>query len=144
MNRSNRSLFGCWVLAIGMLALSGCSHPAGQAAPAAPANEVQVFFDTGSSTLSDGANRTLDQAARLYREGDPIGTFVITGYADGSGGEYANLMLSGRRALAAKEALIARGIPATRLEMQALGSLPPSDPKASQAENNRRVVINWR
>ena len=147
MNRSNLSLLGCRVLAtsvIGVLALTGCSRPVGQAGPAAPVNEVQVFFDTGSSALSDTANRTLDQAARLYREGDPIGTFVITGYADGSGGEYANLMLSGRRALAAKEALIARGIPATRLEMQALGSLPPSDPKASQAENNRRVVINWR
>jgi len=128
-----------------MLALAGCSRPAVQAVPAAPVNEVQVFFDTGSSALSDAANRTLDQAARLYREGDPIGTFVITGYADGSGGgEYANLMLSGQRALAAKEALIARGIPATRLEMQALGTLPPGDPKASQAENNRRVVINWR
>lgn len=147
MNRSNRSIFGCGLLAtsaIGVLAVTGCSRPAGQTVPAAPLNEVQVFFDTGSSALSDTANRTLDRAARLYREGDPVGTFVITGYADSSGGEYANLMLSGRRALAAKEALIARGIPAARLELQALGSLPPSDPKASQTENNRRVVIDWR
>ena len=147
MNRSNRSLFGYGVLAtsaIGVLALTGCSHSAEQAVPAAPSSEVQVFFDTDSSTLTDAANRTLDQAARLYREGDPIGTFVITGYADSSGGEYANLLLSGRRALAAKEALIARGIPATRLQLQALGSLSPSDAKASQTENNRRVVIDWR
>ena len=96
MNRSNRSLLpGCRVLAIGVLALAGCSRPVGQVASAAPVNEVQVFFDTGSSALSDGANRTLDQAARFYREGDPFGTFVITGYADSSGGEYDNLMLSG-------------------------------------------------
>ncbi len=147
MNRSNRSSSGYRLLAtsaFGMLALAACSHhPAEQAALSAP-TDLQVFFDTGSSALTDAASRTLDQAARLYREGDPIGSFVITGYADSSGGEYANLLLSGRRALAAKEALVARGIPAARLQLQAIGSSLPGDPKAAQPENNRRVVITWR
>ncbi|WIM14106.1 OmpA family protein [Enhydrobacter sp.] len=141
MNRSNRSLSGYRLLtisAIGVLVLTACSHrPPEQASLAAPPNDVQLFFDSGSSTLSDAARQTLDQAARLYRESDPIGTFVITGYADNSGGEYANLVLSGRRALATKEALIARGIPADRLQLQAVGS-------SRSSENSRRVVIAWR
>lgn len=141
MNRSGHRLLA--TSAIGMLALTACSrHPAEQASYAPP-TDVQVFFDTGSSALTDAARRTLDQAARLYRDGGPIGTFVITGYADSSGGEYANLLLAGRRALAAREALVARGIPAARLQLQALGSSLPPHPETAQPENNRRVVISW-
>jgi OOP family OmpA-OmpF porin len=148
MNCSNRPLSGYRLLAIpaiAVLVLTACSHrPPEQAALAAPPNDIQLFFDSGSSTLSDAARQTLDQATRLYREGDPIGTFVITGYADSSGGEYANLVLSGRRALATKEALVARGIPATRLQLQVVGSSRSSDPKDSRPENSRRVVVTWR
>lgn len=141
MNRSGYRLLA--ISAIGGLALTACSHHRAEQASYAPPNDVQVFFDTGSSTLTDAASRTLDRAARLYRDGGPIGTFVITGYADSSGGEYANLLLSGRRALAAKEALVARGIPAARLQLQALGSSLPGHPEAAKPENNRRVVISW-
>jgi outer membrane protein OmpA-like peptidoglycan-associated protein len=140
MNRS-----GYWLLAtsaIGVFAVSACSHhPAKQAYT--PPTDVQVFFDTGSSALTDAATRTLDQAARFYRDGGPIGTFVVTGYADISGGEYANLLLSGRRALAAKEALVARGIPAARLQLQVVASSFPRHPEAAEPDNDRRVVISW-
>ena len=141
MNGSGHRLLAA--SAIGALALTACSrHPAEQAS-SAPPTDVQVFFDTGSSALTDAAKRTFDRAARLYRAGGPIGTLVITGYADSSGGEYANLLLSGRRALAAKEALVARGIPAARLELQAVGASLPPHQEAAKPENNRRVVISW-
>jgi OOP family OmpA-OmpF porin len=147
MNRSNRSLSGHRLIAtsaVSVLALAACSHSTEHASAAAPPSDVQVFFDRGSSTLTDAANKKLDQAARFYREGDSIVMFVVTGYADSTGGEYTNLLLSGQRALATKEALVARGIPAARLEVQAMGSSLPSDPKAAVPENNRRAVITWR
>jgi outer membrane protein OmpA-like peptidoglycan-associated protein len=144
---------------LGML-LAACAQPASNGASAnlaaAPANagpaaaqpstapsDVQLFFDNGSTRLSAAANQKLDGAARLYREGNPIVMFVA-GHADNTGGEYQNLLLSAERAKAAKDALVARGIPADRLQMQALGSSLPADPKAKPPEDNRRVVITWR
>jgi OOP family OmpA-OmpF porin len=104
---------------------------------------VQLFFDNGSTNLSAAANQRLDEAARLYREGQPVVMFV-SGHSDSSGAEYPNLVLSAERALVAKQALVARGIPADRLQMRAMGTSLPVDPNATLPENNRRVVITWR
>ena len=142
-----------------ILALAACSqHPSPSAAETVPTastssfapakttstpSDVQVFFDSGSSSLSAEANQKLDEAARLYREGHPAVMFV-TGHADSVGGEYPNLVLSGQRAQATKEALVARGIPADRLQLQAMGSSLPRDAKQAPPTENRRVVITWR
>jgi OOP family OmpA-OmpF porin len=104
---------------------------------------VQLFFDNGSSTLSAAADQKLDEVARLYREGHPLVRFVA-GHADTSGSEYPNLVLSGQCALAAKQALVARGIPADRLQLRAMGTSLPSNPNEAVPEDNRRVVITWR
>jgi outer membrane protein OmpA-like peptidoglycan-associated protein len=137
------------ILAPVALALAACSQPPSEstAAISAPTSstpsDVQLFFDTGSTTLSAAANQKLDAAARLYREGHPLVMFVA-GHADTSGGEYPNLVLSGQRALAAKEALVARGIPADRLQLRAMGTSLPTSPNEPVPEDNRRVVITWR
>jgi outer membrane protein OmpA-like peptidoglycan-associated protein len=138
--------------AVCALALAACSQhspstaagsAAGSVQTASAPSDVQVFFDDGSATLSDAANRKLDQTVRLFRGGHPI-MMYLTGYADSSGGEYPNLVLSGQRAQATKDALVARGIPADRLQLEAMGSSLPHDPNAPVPENNRRVVITWR
>jgi outer membrane protein OmpA-like peptidoglycan-associated protein len=134
-----------------VVALAACSQqppsaPEAAAAQAVTANapsDVEVFFDDGSSALTAESNQRLDQAARLYREGNPAIMFV-TGHADSTGAEFQNLVLSGQRAEATKEALVARGIPPDRLQLQALGSSLPVDPSATAPDNNRRVVITWR
>ena len=135
------------------LAVAACSQPSRQAAapsaPAAPApasstpSDVQLFFETGSSTLSAASSRKLDAAARLYREGKPAVMFV-SGHADSSGSEYPNLVLSGERARAAKHGLVERGIPADRLQLRAMGVSLPTDPNETLPTDNRRVVITWR
>jgi len=52
----------------------------------------------------------LDGAARLYRDAKPE-AMIIVGHSDKTGEEFANLILSGRRADAVKKALVDRGIP---------------------------------
>jgi len=146
--------------------LCGCAAPsagpnaAAQAAPAAsppPAdkpgvtqevaavasNQVTVLFPPNGATLTPEANRQLDLAARLFRDANPVAMFT-TGYTDRSGDEYANLILSAQRAEAVKRGLVARGIPADRLLIRALGESELADRSQPTAADNRRVVITWR
>jgi outer membrane protein OmpA-like peptidoglycan-associated protein len=152
---SNRSSHGLrpflMILAPVALALAACSQPQPPSASAAAASartsstpsDVQLFFDSGSSTLSSAANQKLDEVSRLYREGHPLVMFVA-GHADSNGSEYPNLVLSGQRALAAKQALVERGIPAERLQLRAMGASLPTNANEALPEDNRRVVITWR
>jgi OOP family OmpA-OmpF porin len=152
---SNRSSHGLRpflaILAPVALVLAACSQPQPPSESAAAASartsstpsDVQLFFDSGSSALSATANQKLDEVSRLYREGHPLVMFVA-GHADSSGGEYPNLVLSGQRALAAKQALVERGIPAERLQLRAMGASLPTNANEALPEDNRRVVITWR
>lgn len=133
------------------LAAGGCSQSSSPSAAALSASaqassapsDVQLYFADSSSALTASENQKLDQAARLYREGNPAVMFV-TGHSDTRGSEYPNLLLSAERAKATKEALVARGIPANRLQLQAMGSSLPRDPNTPAPQDNRRVVITWR
>jgi OOP family OmpA-OmpF porin len=107
------------------------------------ANEVEIFFPQGASALSPEANKKLDLAARLYRDAHPV-TMFTTGHADGSGDEYHNLLLSAQRAEEVKRGLVARGIPANLLLVQALGESELSNAADPLAAENRRVTITWR
>lgn len=132
-----------------VLAAGGCSQSPSATVPSASAqassapSDVQLYFADSSSALTATQNQKLDQAARLYREGNPAVMFV-TGHSDNRGSEYPNLLLSAERAKAAKEALVARGIPSNRLQLQAMGSSLPRDPNTPAPQDNRRVVITWR
>jgi outer membrane protein OmpA-like peptidoglycan-associated protein len=117
--------------------------PTASAAPSSAPKDVQLFFGDGSTALTEEADQKLDFAARLYREGNPVVMFV-SGHADKSGAEYRNLVLSGERARTVKQALVARGIPADRLQLRAMGTSLPEDPNTPMPEDNRRVVITWR
>jgi outer membrane protein OmpA-like peptidoglycan-associated protein len=155
MTRSNRFYHGLRpflvILAPVAVVLAACSQPqppsqsaaAASARPSSTPTDVQLFFDSGSSTLSAAANQKLDEVSRLYREGHPLVMFV-SGHADSSGGEYPNLVLSGQRALATKQALVERGIPAERLQLRAMGASLPTNANEPPPEDNRRVVITWR
>ena len=115
----------------------------GQEAGAVAANNVDIVFPLGAATLTPEANKQLDVAARLYRDAHPVLMFT-TGYTDRSGDEYQNVLLSARRAETVKRALVARGIPADRLLIQALGESELADTANPDSPDNRRVVITWR
>jgi len=105
-------------------------------------NKAVITFPEGSVTLTADANRKLDLAARLFRDANPVVMFA-SGYTDSSGDEYGNLLLSARRAEAIKQGLIARGIPANRLLIQAFGQSVLANPTDPLGVENRRVVITW-
>jgi outer membrane protein OmpA-like peptidoglycan-associated protein len=158
---SSLGLFGCAVL------VAACSHatqagpnaaattppPVAPPSPSKPSvgqevaavadNKVRVLFGEGSATLTPEANKQLDLAARLFRDANPVLMFS-TGHTDKTGDEYANLLLSARRAEAVKRALVARGIPADRLLVQALGESELADSDTPTAPENRSVTITWR
>jgi len=126
------------------------------AAPAAPApapasgattppavEALYVYFDADSAKLNKQAEETADQAARLYREGNP-NVMKIVGHTDATGDELYNLYLSARRANAVKAALVARGIPAPTLELQAAGESDRAATDANANPQDRRAVITWR
>ncbi len=115
----------------------------GEEASAVLGNKVDITFPTGGATLTPEAQKQLDVAARLYRDAHPVLMFT-SGYTDRTGDEYQNVLLSAKRAEAVKRALVARGIPADRLLIQALGESELADTSDPDNAQNRRVVITWR
>jgi outer membrane protein OmpA-like peptidoglycan-associated protein len=68
---------------------------------------------------------------------------MIEGHTDSMGGDDYNLALSQRRAEAVSNALIARGIPAGRVQTHGLGKTFPvaTNDSASGRQQNRRVEV---
>ncbi len=115
----------------------------GQEIAAVADNKITVTFPEGGAVLTPDANKQLDLAARLYRDANPVAMFTA-GYTDRTGDEFGNLLLSAQRARAVKGGLVARGIPADRLLIQAFGSSELANSSNPQAPENRRVVVTWR
>ena len=89
-----------------------------------------VLFEFARATLGEDAQALLepDLAERLR-----LATSIrLTGHADAVGSTAYNLRLSGERALAVRERLLALGVEASRIQVVAAGGLP-SDPCAGVA-----------
>ena len=114
-------------------------------APAAAPESLVVYFDRGSSTVRPQDEAVLDQASRLYRDGNPI-LMIVAGSTDTLGAPELNLLLSQQRASTVLRGLIARGIPAERFQVVAKGEtdLTVATPDGVSEERNRRVEITWR
>ena len=81
---------------------------------------LKVYFDTGSASIGADQGKTLDQAARLFRDGNPI-VMIVSGGADTVGPPDFNLALSVERAQAVVRGLSERGIPVGRLQVLGRG-----------------------
>lgn len=101
-----------------------------------------VLFDTGRAELQSGANRTLDQLVQFMGQ-NPERTLKIEGYTDAVGSDSSNQVLSERRAIAVKNALIDRGLDASRVAARGYGEASPvaSNDSATGRQQNRRVEI---
>jgi len=101
-----------------------------------------VLFDTGQANLNPGASRTLDQLAAFMKE-NPERTIEIEGYTDSVGSDQFNQVLSERRAIAVKNALIDRQIAPNRVSARGFGKSNPvtSNDTAAGRQQNRRVEI---
>ncbi len=110
--------------------------------PSAGAESITVPFEAGA-VITPAAAAVLDGAARLYRTAGPE-VMIVAGHSDTSGAgprrEMDNLILSARRADAVKQALVDRGIPASHLQVTAVGEAEPVQGIAP----SRSAVVTWR
>lgn len=104
-----------------------------------------IAFEPGSATIGTtqlDALTAIGAALRTILSRRPAELFLIEGHADASGSEYANLILSDRRAEAVAAALIRHfGIPADNLITQGYGDRYPKVPTRGPERLNRRVTL---
>ncbi len=103
----------------------------------------RVLFEVDQSTITDAGRTTLDgQAKWLINNTDY--SAVIEGHADEQGTREYNLALGARRANAAREYLISRGIAGNRLKVVSYGKERPIEicsEESCYARNRRAVTV---
>lgn len=106
---------------------------------------LRIYFDHGSTRIAGDQQAVLDQAARLYRDGQPY-VMVVAGSADRTGNPATNLTISLQRAQIVAGALSDRGIPVERLQVLGRGNsdLPVDTADDVDEQRNRVVEITWR
>jgi outer membrane protein OmpA-like peptidoglycan-associated protein len=100
-----------------------------------------LTFDQGSASIGPNASRAVDDLAAML-QAYPSARVRVMGHADATGTGGANQVLSDSRATAIKDALVAKGIAADRIDTAGEGArrpVPGADPEA--AVNRRAVVV---
>lgn len=101
-----------------------------------------VLFNTDSAVFNPGGYSEIDRVADVLMR-YPETRIRVEGHTDSTGSEIYNLRLSEDRALAVKNALIARGVDPRRIEAIGYGEAQPiagNDTEAGR-QLNRRVNI---
>ena len=101
-----------------------------------------MLFDTGGDVLKPGADQTLDRLAR-FLAAHPERRVLAEGYTDSVGAAAFNQALSQRRAQSLKNAIVARGIDSTRIDVAGFGPeyAVASNVDAGGRQLNRRVEV---
>jgi peptidoglycan-associated lipoprotein len=84
-----------------------------------------IYFDYDVAELSVASRNTLETKAQILRD-NPDVRIRIEGNADNRGSNEYNLALGQRRAAAARDYLVSRGIAASRIETVSLGEEKPA------------------
>jgi len=136
-----------------MLVIAACSNDQQAAAPATttvtPGSVAdfrqnvgdRVFFDTDMSTLREDGRATLNRQAEWLKKYTNY-QITIEGHCDERGTREYNLALGERRANAARQYLVAQGIPAARVKTISYGKERPDPVGSDEAAwaRNRRAV----
>ena len=98
-----------------------------------------INFDFDKSNIRPGDATKLDSKIAIL-QANPGLRITITGHCDERGSDEYNLALGNRRALAAKEYMVNRGITADRISTASRGEEQPLDPASNEAAwaRNRR------
>ncbi|HZF41907.1 MAG TPA: peptidoglycan-associated lipoprotein Pal [Sphingomonadaceae bacterium] len=109
----------------------------------ARAGSDTIFFNTDSFVVDAAGRATLDaQAAWLLA--NPRIQVTVEGHADERGTREYNLALGDRRATAARNHLVSRGVPGTRMTVVSWGKERPvaqGSDESSWARNRRAVTV---
>ncbi len=103
----------------------------------------RVFFAYDKFDLSADARRTLERQAAWLKQYASV-RLTVEGHADERGTREYNLALGERRANAAKDYLVALGVPASRLTTVSYGKERPSvlgSNEAAWSQNRRGVSV---
>ena len=138
-----------------MLVIAACSSDQQAAAPATttvtPGSVAdfrqnvgdRVFFDTDMSTIREDGRATLNRQADWLKKYTNY-QITVEGHCDERGTREYNLALGERRANAARQYLVAQGIPAARIQTISYGKERPEVPLSndqSYAQNRRGVTV---
>ena len=100
-----------------------------------------IHYEAGSASLDQQGLEHLNRVAGDLRQVSGTWSITVLGHADRSeGSALATTALSRRRASVVRDALIARGVPASLITTMARGAAHPA-PDATGPEDNRRVEI---
>ncbi len=125
-------------------ARSGCPDEPARREPVPTETLVGPFFATGSAALDARSLSLIDAVvARLRNEPELDVVITVEGHADSRGAASFNQQLSERRAEAVAEALMARGVAAERLRVEAYGEERPvaTNTTAAGRQQNRRFTL---
>jgi outer membrane protein OmpA-like peptidoglycan-associated protein len=98
--------------------------------PKGLSKQASVLFNANSFALSDNTNATLNDLAFSLKTALASGAsrVELVGYGGHPGSTSSSARrLSLERALAVRQALIADGVPAERIDVRALGGVPAND-----------------
>lgn len=101
-----------------------------------------VVFDAGKASLQPSAMTAIDRLAQLLSV-YPERSVRIEGHTDSVGDDATNQQLSERRAAAVRDALLARGVEAARIEAVGYGATHPIADNRTEGgrQKNRRIEI---
>lgn len=150
------------VALVAALAISGCAskkvpnsaadlglgNSAGSARPGSSQDFTvnvgdRIFFDTDSSAIRADAQQTLSRQAQWLQQYSSY-SITMEGHADERGTREYNIALGARRAAAARDFLIARGVPANRIKTISYGKERPvavCDDISCWSQNRRAVTV---
>ncbi|ALV27284.1 peptidoglycan-associated lipoprotein Pal [Pannonibacter phragmitetus] len=103
----------------------------------------RVFFSNDQSTLSGQAQATLDKQAQWLNSYSRY-SITMEGHADERGTRQYNIALGARRANAARDYLVSRGVSASRIRTISYGKERPvavCDDESCWSQNRRAVTV---
>ena len=145
---------------VAMLAITGCAskktpnnaaelglNGAGAATPGSAQDFTvnigdRIFFDTDSTSIRADAQQTLSRQAQWLNQYKQY-AIVVEGHADERGTREYNLALGARRAAAARDFLVSKGVASSRLKTISYGKERPvavCDDISCWSQNRRAVT----
>jgi OOP family OmpA-OmpF porin len=105
-------------------------------------NFDRLLFDTGKATLQPSSEEQLNNVAEIMKA-YPNVHVKIGGYTDNTGDAAANQMLSEARAKNVMDALVGKGVDASRLESEGYGDQHPVADNSTEEgrAQNRRIAL---
>jgi OmpA-OmpF porin, OOP family len=130
-----------FVAAMGQLEKkSVVSAPAEPATSGASTRQFRIYFDFNKATLTSSAQPILRDVAAQSKD-DANARFLLIGRADRAGSDGYNMALSQRRVDTVRDALMAAGVPASRIETRWVGDREPPVPTADGVREPKNRVV---